>query len=168
MTLAITKEPSPHQSSRKGSEIKLIVVHADASPSEGSTINWMRHPDSQVSYHYLVGRDGRLYQLVDDNRKAWHAGVSDWTAECLVGNSVNPTSIGVAFSNDGKGEEYTDTQYKVGGELLYELMLRYGIPLHRIRGHNEVAPERKSDPYDYFEWPRLMAAIGAAARDVKA
>ena len=168
MTLHIEKTPSPHQSSRKGSEIKLIVVHADASPSEGATINWLQHQDSQVSYHYLVGRDGRIYQFVEDNKKAWHAGVSDWTADCLVVNSVNPTSIGVALSNNGKGEEYTEKQYAAAGELIHELMLRYDVPLHRIRGHNEVAPERKSDPYEYFSWAKLMQHIGLAARELKA
>lgn len=166
----IEKEPSPHQSSRKGAEINLIVVHADASPSEGATINWLRHPDSEVSYHYLIGRDGKVSQFVDEYRKAWGAGVSEWTADCTVGNSVNPHALNVAFSNAGPGKEelYTEQQYHRAGELLYQLMLRHNVPLHRIRGHDEVSPGRKTDPYSYFKWSKLYESIGLAARELKA
>jgi N-acetylmuramoyl-L-alanine amidase len=159
---------SPNFSSRQGFRPELIVVHGDAGSSDEGTLTWLGMERSKASYHYLVGRDGVVYQLVDEEDKAWHAGVSDWPG-CLVKNSVNPTSLGVAFANDGSGREpFEPIQYKHGADLMHQLMIRYGIPLHRIRGHNEVAPGRKTDPWDHFEWDELFRQIGRYSRALKA
>jgi N-acetylmuramoyl-L-alanine amidase len=137
----------------------MVVIHGDAGRTDAGTISWIESPDSQVSYHYLVGRDGQVHQFVDEAEKAWHAGVSEWP-ECTVGNSVNPTSIGVAFANDGAGNEpYTSAQYAQGAKLVGGIIRRHRIPIDMIRGHFEVSPGRKEDPWSWFDWERFITDV---------
>lgn len=144
--------PSPNRSSRDGHKPTMIVIHGDAGTSDAGTVSWLKNPDSNVSYHYLIGRDGAVYQFVPDSEKAWHAGKS-WFHGEEVGGSVNPISLGVAFANNGRGDEfYTREQYREGGKLVAALCKAHGIPLHRVRGHFEVSPGRKSDPWSWFNW----------------
>jgi N-acetylmuramoyl-L-alanine amidase len=146
-------KPSPNRSTRGLHRPSLVIIHGDAGASDAGTVAWVCNPKSEVSYHYLVGRDGTLYQFVQESEKAWHAGVSTFHGEEILG-SVNPISIGVCFANNGKGNEpYTAAQYKAGGELVAQICERHGIPLHRVRGHFEVSPGRKTDPWDHFDWP---------------
>lgn len=149
---------SPHHSSRRGHRPGLVVLHADAGKTDEGTLSWLQAPHSKVSYHYLVGRDGTVYRIVPEDRKAWHAGESFWQGY-RVGNSVNATSIGVAFANDGE-EPYELEQYRAGGELVAEICERHGIPAHLIRGHYEVSPGRKTDPYKHFEWGEFFRWFG--------
>lgn len=139
----------------------MIVVHADAGATEEGTLSWMQNPSSRVSYHYLVGRDGQVYQLVDEADRAWHAGKSRWEGFTVDG-SVNHTSVGVALANNGI-EQYRSLQYQAAGALLSDIITRYRIGLHLVRGHNEVSPGRKTDPYDHFDWGSLYKYIGLYA-----
>ena len=155
--------PSPHQSSRKGAAIGMVVIHGDAGKTDEGTASWLQAEESGVSYHYLVGRNGDVYQFVPEDAKAWHAGQSQWGA-MTVGNSVNPTSVGVAFANDGSGDEmYTEHQYRAGAELVADICTRHGIPLHLVRSHAEVSPGRKTDPWGWFDWRRFFALLGMYA-----
>lgn len=154
---------TPHQSARGGEVIKLVVVHGDAGKSDAGTVSWLEAPESKVSYHYLVGRDGTIYQFVREDLKAWHAGKSEWPG-CTVGGSVNPTSVGVAFANDGT-EPYRPLQYKAGAKLVADICKRHHIPVHMIRGHYEVSPGRKSDPWPHFDWGELYRLLGLFAGD---
>lgn len=164
--MKIQQKDTPHSSSRKGHRPTLVVIHGDAGKSDAGTIAWVAHPDSEVSYHYFVGRDGTIYQFVHEKENAWHAGLSKFHGE-EIGNSVNRISIGVAFANNGTGKEkYTDAQYERGAELLADICRRNGIPLHRVRGHFEVSPGRKSDPWAWFDWERLYCAFGRFTRSV--
>ena len=151
---------SPNRSSRAGAQIKLIVIHGDAGKSEEGTVAWIRDPQSQVSYHYLVGRASGIYQFVPEEEKAWHAGASAWLG-CTVGNSVNATSIGVAFANDGT-ETFKPGQYIAGAKLVAQLCKRHSIPLHLIRGHFEVSPGRKTAPWPHFDWFTFFGELGLA------
>ena len=114
--------PSPHYSSREGHPIKLIIIHGDAGKSDAGTVSWLTSPKSKVAYHWLVGRDGTVYQFVDEAEKAWHAGVSSWP-DCTVNKSVNAHSVGVSFANDGK-ESYKPVQYTAGARLVAEIRAR--------------------------------------------
>lgn len=154
----VDKRESPNHSERGGARPRMVVIHADAGKTEAGTISWIMNPEAKVSYHYLIGRDGTVYQLVSEELKAWHAGESSWHG-MTVGNSVNPTSIGVAFANDGT-EAYRDAQYEAGGHLVAEICKRYGIPLDLIRGHNEVSPGRKRDPFPQFSWEKFYGLLG--------
>lgn len=154
----VIRKTTPHKSARNGKKPTLIVIHGDAGKTEGGTVAWIADPASKVSYHYLVGRKGAVYQFVEDGDNAWHAGLSSFHGEG-VGNSVNRISIGVAFANNGT-EPYQPVQYTVGGQLVAELCKRWGIPLDRVVGHDVVSPGRKTDPWKHFDWDAFRCEIG--------
>lgn len=150
--MTIISKPSPHHSSRDGHKPLIVVIHGDAGKSDAGTIAWLADPRSKVSYHYLIGRDGKVYGFVPETQNAWHAGLSKYKG-LEVGKSVNKVSIGVAFANNGLGTEaYKPAQYEAAGELVSDICERHGIPHHRIVSHAEVSPGRKSDPWAWFDW----------------
>ena len=158
----IIQKPSPHWSSRRGGHPRMIIIHGDAGKSDAGTISWMQSKESGVSYHYLVGRGGEIYQFVGDNLKAWHAGRSEWDGV----SGVNSFSIGVSFANDGTGAEpYRRAQYGHGGRLIAKLCTRYRIPCDMIRSHAEVSPGRKTDPWTHFDWAAFYTAYGMWSGD---
>jgi N-acetylmuramoyl-L-alanine amidase len=146
---------SPHHSPRHGHEVQCVVMHGDAGKTDGGTLAWMEHPDSRVSYHWFIGRDGPLYRIVPEHRAAWHAGLSDWEG-LAPGRSLNPVSVGICCANDGTGSEpYTDAQYRTAGRLLAAVTKRHRIRYEMVLGHFHVSPGRKGDPWDWFHWDRL-------------
>lgn len=150
---------SPNRSTRGGRKPTLVIIHGDAGRTDEGTLSWVQNKASQVSYHYLIGRDGQVYSIVPEAEKAWHAGLSKFHGE-EVGNSVNPISIGIAFANDGTGNEhYTEAQYAVGAELVADICKRHSIPVQRIRSHADVSPGRKKDPWPWFDWPRFIGDV---------
>ena len=158
MTIAIIKRDSPNQSPRpEGFSVDVIVLHADAGKSDAGTISWIQSPESKVSYHYLCGRDGKVYQFVPDERKAWHAGVSSFEGRAFCNNY----SLGVSFANDQKGEAFTPAQIDAGVELVADLCRIYEIPLKRITTHAVVSPGRKHDPGPLFPLHEFLARVGA-------
>ncbi len=158
--LDIIRHDTPHQSFRPQGErgqITMIVVHGDAGRSDTGTISWIKNPASKASYHYLIGRDGKVYQFVNEEHRAWHAGRSAWEGR----TNLNDCSVGVCFANDGTGQEgYHFEQYDSGGRLVAEIMERHGVPLPMIRGHDEVSPGRKTDPWAWFDWAHFYGRVG--------
>lgn len=152
------ERPSPNYSSRDGHAVSMVIVHGTGSMSDEGTLSWLENPASRVSYHYLIGLDGRLYRCVEEHHKAWHAGRSTWLGREIAG-SVNPISVGVALTSDGS-EPYTQSQWATLADLLADLMTRYRIPPSDVRGHNEVAPGRKIDPYNTFDWAVPLGMVG--------
>lgn len=105
--MRVTDTPSPNQGARPaGVTPRLVVIHGTVGTDIGDLL-WLRDKKSQVSYHYLLQRDGEIYRLVQPERRAWHAGASSWAG---VPN-VNDFSIGIGLSNLGNGEPYTEAQY---------------------------------------------------------
>lgn len=132
---------SPNHNSRGQKAIALIVLHADAGASDAGTVSWIQSSESKVSYHVLVGRDGTLYRLVPDDRRAWHAGKSLWQGE----KDVNAISLGLAFANRHNGiEAMTAAQRETARQVIAEWRTKYG-PLP-VTTHAQVAPGRKTDP----------------------
>lgn len=133
--------PSPNHNDRKGQAVKVIVLHADASPNEKGCLSWMQSSESKVSYHVLIGRDGTVYTCVPYDRRAWHAGKSEWNGI----KDVNGISIGVSFSNKNDGKEpLTEKQKAACKEVLADIRKRFGnLP---VTTHAKVAPGRKNDP----------------------
>jgi N-acetylmuramoyl-L-alanine amidase len=133
---------TPNHSARKG-RIRLIVLHCDASPRESSTINWLCNPVSKASYHALIHRDGWVSRLVPDERKAWHAGVSEWNGI----RDVNDISLGLSFSNRNDGKErLTQAQLDIAKAVVQYWRSRYDI--EAVVTHTMVARPvgRKTDP----------------------
>lgn len=133
----------------------LIVLHYTEQDSVQQSLDTLRSRNSggKVSAHYLVGDDGRIYQLISDQERAWHAGAGRWGAI----PDLNSTSIGIEIDNDGR-EPYTEPQIAALLLLLDDLTTRLRIPKSQIIGHSDLAPSRKIDPGPHFPWKRLFDA----------
>lgn len=159
MTVTIIRKPTPNSSHRPTrAAIDCVVIHADAGASDAGTVAWIGRADAEVSYHYLIGRDGKVYQFVDDAEKAWHAGKSIFHGRA----NCNDYSIGVSFANNQKGEPFTSAQIAAGVELVAELCRRHCIPITRVTTHAAVSPGRKTDPGPLFPLDDFIERVGQA------
>ena len=133
----------------------IIVLHYTTEESAEKSLRTLRTANSQgpVGVHYLIGRDGKLFQLVRDSERAWHAGGGRW------GNitDVNSASIGIELDNSGH-DPFPDVQIDKLIVLLDDLTRRLGIPRRQVIGHEDMAPGRKIDPGPLFPWKRLHEA----------
>ncbi|HEY5971731.1 MAG TPA: N-acetylmuramoyl-L-alanine amidase, partial [Pseudoxanthomonas sp.] len=131
------------------------VVHATEQDSVEQSLHTLRTRNSggPVSSHYLVGRDGALYQLVADERRAWHAGSGHWGTI----SDVNSASIGIELDNNGS-EPFPPAQIDKLLVLLEDLCMHLDIPRHQVIAHADMAPARKTDPGPLFPWARLAQA----------
>lgn len=182
-SLAVAFAPSPNHGERaSGARIRFIVLHYTGLREEaleawtadpgGEALRWLCAPQSQVSCHYLVERDGRVIQLVAESRRAWHAGRSSWQG-CT---DLNSHSIGVEIVNAGHAgglPPYPDAQIDAVAALCREIASRHGIRADGVLAHSDIAPDRKADPGEHFPWAALhRAGVGAwvepapLARDV--
>ena len=148
---------SPNFNQRpRGSVIDMLVLHYTGMSSAQSAVKELCDPNKKVSAHYLVDEDGTCFQLVDEANRAWHAGESSW-----AGNSdVNGWSIGIELVNPGHEIGYRpfpETQMSSLETLVTSILSRHSIPAHKILGHSDVAPSRKRDPGELFDWHRLAA-----------
>lgn len=129
----------------------MIVIHYTAmTGGVEPAIKRLSMPETEVSCHYIIGEDGAVFQLVDDDRRAWHAGIGRWGA-C---DDVNSRSLGIELSNDG-ASPFAARQMDALDDLLRQLMARHSIPATLIVGHSDIAPGRKIDPGPRFDWRRL-------------
>jgi N-acetylmuramoyl-L-alanine amidase len=146
-TLPSNWQPSPNHDERRPN---YIVIHHTSDDSVEQALRTLRDPLRQVSAHYLIGRDGTLYQLVDERRRAWHAGESAWGSD----RDLNSASIGIELDNNGS-EPFPQAQIDALLALLADLTQRHRIPHENILGHADIAPARKADPSKYFPWKTL-------------
>lgn len=149
------QNPSPNFEPRPpGAPLDMIILHYTDMLTAEEALARLCDPISKVSAHFLIGKEGMLYQLVDPKYRAWHAGVSSWEGE----NDINSRSIGIELDNLGHTfgpEPFSMPQINTLLDLLGELTQIYGIPAHRIVGHSDVAPLRKQDPGELFPWRDL-------------
>jgi N-acetylmuramoyl-L-alanine amidase len=144
--------PSPNHGARQPI---LVVIHATEQDSVQESLDTLRTANSggPVSAHYLIGRDGHLYQLVADDLRAWHAGPGRWGTI----TDVNSSSIGIELDNDGESP-FAPAQIASLLRLLDDLCTRHGIPRTQVIGHADFAPTRKRDPGFRFPWKQLADA----------
>lgn len=148
--------PSPNFNERT-SPPDTVVLHYTGMRTGREALDRLRDAEAKVSSHYLVEEDGRVFRLVPEERRAWHAGVSFWKGE----TDLNGRSIGIEIVNPGHEFGYRafpDTQIAAVIELLTEIRSRWQIEDARIIGHSDVAPARKQDPGELFPWKRLAEA----------
>ncbi len=133
----------------------VVVLHYTAGKTAEGSLRTLRTANSNgpVSAHYLLGKDGTLYQLVDERRRAWHAGDGRWGTI----TDLNSASIGIEIDNDGYSP-YPDVQIEKLIVLLDDVTRRQGIPRQQVIGHEDMAPGRKIDPGPLFPWKRLHEA----------
>ena len=139
--------PSPNQDGRRPD---FVILHHTGDDTQQSALATLTNPLRRVSAHYLVARDGALYQLVDEQRRAWHAGAGRWGMQ----SDLNSASIGIEMDNNG-AEDYPEVQVVTLLALLQDISRRQHIPPANYLGHGDVAPGRKSDPGMRFPWKRL-------------
>ncbi len=132
----------------------FVIIHATGDASAPHSLRTLTDPLSRVSAHYLIGRDGKVYQLVDERARAWHAGESKWGAL----TDLNSGSLGIELDNDGD-ERFPEAQISSLLTLLAGIRERYRIPQANYLGHGDIAPRRKVDPSRHFPWA-LLAAHG--------
>ncbi|HZZ95128.1 MAG TPA: N-acetylmuramoyl-L-alanine amidase [Usitatibacter sp.] len=136
---------------------QFVILHHTGNDTAQQALATLTNPARMVSAHYLVGRDGTIYQLVDERYRAWHAGASSWGSD----EDLNSSSIGIEMDNNG-AEPYPPAQVEALLALLADLESRYDIPRENFLGHGDIAPGRKVDPGVLFPW-RQLAGHGFGA-----
>lgn len=145
--VSVEQRPSPNFDARRPT---LVVIHHTSDDGAEGALRTLTDPRRKVSAHYLVSRDGRILQLVDERERAWHAGESSWAGI----DDVNSASIGIELDNNGR-EPFAEPLITALLALLSDIKERYDIPDANFVGHGDVAPGRKVDPSALFPWQRL-------------
>ena len=143
--------PSPNFN-RRLLPIDMIVLHYTGMKSEQTALDRLIDPTSGVSAHYVVFENGDIYNPVDEESRAWHAGISFWRGE----TDTNSRSIGIEIANPGHEFGYTpfpDAQIDALIALCKDILSRRRILA--VLGHSDVAPTRKQDPGELFPWSKL-------------
>ena len=163
----ITRCPSPNFDERQ-LPVSMIVLHYTGMPDAEGALNRLRSPDAKVSAHYLVDEQGEVFQLVDEEKRAWHSGRSYWRGI----TDVNSASVGIEIVNPGHEFGYRpfpDEQIASLIPLISDIKDRHGIGRGNIVGHSDVAPARKEDPGELFPWWELAKrrlALPSPSRDL--
>ena len=151
--------PAANSEPRKGGlQPDLLLLHYTGMRSAAAAVAWLARADSKVSCHYVIDVDGRITQQVPEAMRAWHAGVSFWAGE----SDINSCSIGIEIQNPGHELGYHDfphPQMSAVTALSGEIIARHSIAPERVLAHSDVAPARKIDPGEKFDW-RLLADRG--------
>ncbi len=157
--------PSPNFDERD-LPVSIIVLHYTGMEDAMSAINRLRDPEAKVSCHYLVAEDGQILRMVDEDKRAWHAGRSHWRGL----QSINAASIGIEIVNPGHDLGYRpfpDEQIASLIRLVADIKDRYHITRGNVVGHSDIAPDRKQDPGELFPWGMLARLRLALPRPTK-
>jgi N-acetylmuramoyl-L-alanine amidase len=156
--MLIEQDPSPNHNDRDPAKpVDVLLLHYTGMVSGEGAVRWLCNPASQVSSHYVVDEDGRVVQLVDESRRAWHAGRGSWAGE----TDLNARSVGIEIVNPGHNFGYRafpEAQIEAVVALCRDILGRHPIPPERVLAHSDTAPLRKEDPGELFPWDRLYAA----------
>ncbi|HEU0156402.1 MAG TPA: N-acetylmuramoyl-L-alanine amidase [Stellaceae bacterium] len=156
--LRVRERRSPNHSDRGATPcVDMLVLHYTGMKSAAAALDRLCDPAARVSAHYLVEEDGGVWRLVAEGRRAFHAGISCWAGE----RDLNRVSIGVEIANPGHEWGYRpfpEPQMQAVKRLCRDILSRHPIPSHRIVGHSDIAPDRKSDPGELFDWASLARA----------
>jgi N-acetylmuramoyl-L-alanine amidase len=145
--------PSPNWNERK-LPVSMAVVHYTGMQSAEAALERLCDPAAEVSAHYLIDEDGVVTRLVDEDKRAWHAGRGYWRGI----TDVNSASVGIELVNPGHEfgyEPFPDAQMEALVPLLADIVRRHGIAPANVVGHSDVAPARKTDPGELFDWDML-------------
>lgn len=153
----IVERSSPNANDRPpGVPVDMLVLHYTGMVSGISALTRLCDPDAKVSAHYLVDEDGTVYRLVPEEKRAWHAGLACWRGE----RDVNGRSVGIELVNPGHAFGYRDfpaSQMTALTRLARDILDRHPIPPRNVVGHSDIAPDRKLDPGERFDWRGLAA-----------
>jgi N-acetylmuramoyl-L-alanine amidase len=148
--------PSPNHEPRPGGTVvDMLILHYTGMATAQAARERLCDPGSKVSAHYLIDTDGTIHAMVSEDRRAWHAGVAEWAGV----HDINDRSIGIELVNPGHDIDYhpfPDPQIASLIDLGMVIRARHPIPAHRVLGHSDVAPQRKTDPGERLPWDRLV------------
>jgi len=157
MTVQNIDHPSPNYNERRaGKKAQILVLHYTGMTSAEAALERLCDPGSEVSAHYLVTEQGQIYSLVDEKDRAWHAGAGSWREE----RDINSASIGIEIVNPGHEFGYApfpETQMQAVIDLSQKILSRNNIEAYNVIGHSDLAPDRKQDPGELFDWKRLAS-----------
>jgi N-acetylmuramoyl-L-alanine amidase len=145
--------PSPNFDDRL-SPVSILVLHYTGMQDAASAIERLSNADAKVSCHYLIAEDGQIVKMVEEDKRAWHAGRSHWRGT----TDINSASIGIEIVNPGHEWGYRPfavAQIDALIPLVQAIMLRHKITRGNVVGHSDIAPARKVDPGELFPWERL-------------
>lgn len=145
--------PSPNFDDRK-SPVDMLILHYTDMLSAEEALNRLKNPKAKVSAHYLISKEGLIYNLVSEEKRAWHAGVSFWQDR----KNLNHNSIGIELDNPGHLNGYQPfppVQMNALIDLIKDIRTRWQIPNRFILGHSDIAVDRKLDPGELFDWAFL-------------
>jgi N-acetylmuramoyl-L-alanine amidase len=147
--------PSPNFGPRQsGLTPHILLLHYTGMPSAEAAIHWLAAPQSGVSCHYVADESGAIVQMVPEASRAWHAGASHWRGIA----DINSCSIGIEIQNpghDGGYPDFPEVQMAAVEALCLDIVRRHGIEPRHVLAHSDVAPRRKIDPGEKFDWARL-------------
>ncbi len=159
MSLMIIERPSPNHDARPNDAVvSMLVLHYTDMHSAEAALQRLCDPLAKVSAHYLITEDGTIHRLVPEARRAWHAGKSHWRGI----DGLNAVSLGIELANPGHSHGYRTfphAQMAALTALARDIVARHSIPPRHVLGHSDIAPERKLDPGELFDW-RALAAEG--------
>ncbi|WP_374943653.1 N-acetylmuramoyl-L-alanine amidase [Sphingomonas sp.] len=161
----IIDAPSPNFDDRNAA-VSMIVLHYTGMRDAQSAIDRLRDPAAKVSCHYLVDEDGRILRLVAESKRAWHAGRSHWREI----DDCNAASIGIEIVNPGHEFGYRPfpaAQMSALIPLVAEIKDRHQVTRGNVVGHSDIAPTRKRDPGELFDWHALARVRLALPRPTK-
>ncbi len=151
--LPVTPAPTSCHTARRGGALPdMVVIHYTAMDGAEAALNRLCDPAFEVSAHYLIREDGHIWQMVDEDQRAWHAGAGGWGDV----SDVNSRSIGIELDNRGD-HPFAAPQMQALYALLRGIMARWSIRPERVIGHSDMAPGRKVDPGPHFDWQGLAA-----------
>jgi N-acetylmuramoyl-L-alanine amidase len=157
----IIDAPSPNFDER-ALPVSMLVLHYTGMPDAAGAIARLRDPHAKVSAHYVVAEDGQILRLVAEEKRAWHAGRGSWRGI----DDVNSASVGIEIVNPGHEFGYRPfpkEQMDALVPLVADIVKRHDIKPGYVVGHSDIAPARKQDPGELFDWS-VLARLGLAAR----
>jgi len=150
--------PSPNRELRNDNIApNILILHYTGMLSTEGAIRWLAAPESRVSCHYVIDEAGAVVQMVPEADRAWHAGVSYWGGV----TDINSCSIGIEIQNPGHAAGYPDfpeDQMRGVEDLCIDIVGRHRIKAHCVLAHSDIAPRRKIDPGEKFDWASLARA----------
>ena len=166
--MKLTQHPSPNFDKRNAAISHIILHYTDMAGCDAALAR-LCDPAAKVSAHYLIRRDGHIFQLVDEADRAWHAGVSFWQGAA----DINAASIGIELDHMGHDEDgamapFPEAQMAALIALLQDIVARHRLDPRHVLGHSDIAPGRKIDPGEAFDWAALhKAGFGIWPENVK-
>ncbi|MDP1626963.1 N-acetylmuramoyl-L-alanine amidase [Parvibaculum sp.] len=158
MPIFCKERPSPNFNERPaGRAVDILLLHYTGMASAEEAAARLCDPAAKVSSHYMVDEDGAITRMVPEHLRAWHAGAGNWAGD----TDINGCSIGIEIANGGHDfgcPPYPDAQMDAVEALCLDILSRHRIPPRRVLGHSDIAPARKADPGEWFDWARLARA----------